>query len=201
MSNYQNEYEQQQARRLQAHLDRTTARCELLHGRYQSALNQTTNGTTTEGRGRDEAVRRTEGHGRSPVNLSALDLAADIERVVARLYPLALGALRLGMSKGREGSRESWTAGRLLWFGKVLGKVWAEDPELGTEISDEVWKLDRKAARVLGEVVRAFPLVEPCGSCGLPALWASPELLEVRCGNPECGTRWRVSAPVSVAAV
>lgn len=200
MPSYQQEWEEQQARRLGAHLERTAARCELLRDRYVSAQAMVSGDMRVESRGRDEAVRRTEGAGRSLLNLSALDLTADIERAVVRLYPLVLGSLKLGVSKGRDSSRSTWTAGRLVWFGQVLGKVYNDDPGLGAELSDEVWELDRRAARVLGDVVRAFPLVEPCGSCGLPALWASPELLEVRCGNPECAARWKVSGPVPVAS-
>lgn len=200
MPDFQQDWEEQQRRRLQAHLDRTASRCELLRDRYVSALAMVSGETRVESRGRDEAVRRTEGAGRSLVNLEALDLTADIERAVLRLYPLALGALRLGISKGRGKDPAAWTGAQLVWFGRVLGEVWSEDPGLGGDISDAVWQLDRRAARVLGEVARAFPLVEPCGACGLPALWASPELLEVRCGNPECAERWKVSAPVPVAA-
>lgn len=193
------EWDRQEADRLAAHIERTTGRCELLRDRYFSILAMAGGETVEASRGRDEAVRSTSPAGRSLVNLDALDLAGDIEQAVIRLDPLALGALRLGMSKGRgKKRRDTWTAEKIVWLGTVLASIYAEDPTLGADVSDTIWQLDRKAARLLGEVARAFPLVEACAECDTPSLWAAPELLEVRCGNPGCRARWKISGPVPV---
>lgn len=204
MTDYGQQWEEQQARRLEAHIGRTSARAELLRDRYLTAgamvAGERPPGVGPAPRGRDEQVRRVEGAGRVPVNLGALDLTREVEQAVARLEPLARGALRLGLGSALGGTVAERTADRLGWLGHNLGLIWSEDPYLGTELSDEIWKLDRRAALVLGERARAFPLSEPCSRCEIPALWASPELMQVRCGNPDCEAGWTLTAPIPVAS-
>lgn len=204
MTDYTEMWEQEQARRLQAHLERTAARCGLLRDRYAAVRGMVSGdgppGSGPAPRSRDEEVRRPDGAGRAPVNVAALDVVVAVERFTADRLPVLRGTLRVGTWRPPGLTRAERTASALDWMGRQLGRIWDEDPGLGGELSDEVWQLDRRAAVVLGERSRAFPLSELCGRCGVPALWASPERMQVKCGNPDCGAGWAVSAPVPVSA-
>lgn len=198
MSDYRATWEELEARRLAAHLERTAARVLLLRDRYETAMGMVSGEITPEPRHPDEYVRRTEGAGRAPTNVPALDLVLEVEAFVSDWLPLLRGTVRAGSWRPAGDTRAERTGAGLTWINRRLPTIWDEDPGVGADLSDSVWSLDRNAASVLGERARAFPLSEPCGTCGVPALWASPERMQVKCGNPDCGAGWAVSAPVPV---
>lgn len=194
MGDYGQEYADQEARRLEAHIARTVQVLDSLAGRYVSLPGMLKPGGG--GGSRDELVHFAAPGSRVPVRVDVVDTMTAVEAFVGKYGPLVRGALRVGFRSRVEAGRVSVVLAELRYMADKLGPVYREDVGLGDELSRRVWRLERRCAGVAGDVSRAFPAAEDCGACGLASLWVSPELLEVRCGNPDC----RASFPVDVAA-
>lgn len=185
MGDYGQEWADEQARKLAAHIGRTVETLRSLGDRYARLPGLLVPGR--EGGNPDELIRYGGGGSRVPLRTDVVDAMVEVEAFAGKYGPLVRGALRLGT-----GSRAVPDVVQLMRSG--LGRVYAEDGGLGDEVSRGAWRLHGLCVRVAGEGARAFPLAEPCGACGMRSLWASPELLEVRCGHPECRASWRLDS-------
>lgn len=126
-----------------------------------------------------------------PIRVDVVDLQRDIASFVARVVPLARGALRAGFSN------RCSTVGGLGYLRSNMRSIWTEDPATGEEVARDAGKLRWRARRIAGEVSSAFALDVVCPACGYLALWAHPGRGLVRCGMAECGSEW-VAADLAV---
>lgn len=201
MGDYSQEWAEENARLLRAHIVRTVARLESLAGRYGQLRGLL--GETGGAGGPDEVRVATAAGPRLPLRVDVLDTMGDIERFLAELLPLVRGTLRLGNGAGTwtgrpDGGRTERTRAGLLFLASGLAGVYAEDPGLGDDVSRRAWQLERRAGWIFGDRSRAFALTDPCEECGLPSLWVVPERMVIRCGNPACGASRPVDAVLPV---
>lgn len=204
MGDYSADWEADRARLLQAHIGRTVGRLETLAGRYSELRRMLA--ADSGGRPDTEGGSRPAAGPRLPVRVDVLDTMVEIDRYLLDLLPLVRGTLRLGPGSGLwsvdAGGRGDVRAARvrsgLLFLAGSLGAVYADDPTLGDDVSAGAWRLERRAGWIFGERSRPFALVEPCGACGVPALWVVPERMAIVCGNPACGASRPVHAALAV---
>lgn len=185
MGNYSAAWAEEEGRALAAHIGRTVSRLESLADRYRQLRGML--GDVGQPAGGGDEVRTPSRPGsRPPLRVDVLDTLADVERFVEELLPLVRGTLRLGPEPRAAGRAVRVRSGLSVMAAGLAG-VYSEDPGLGDAVSSSAWKLERRAAWIFGDRSRAFALTEPCGSCGMPALWVVPERMVIRCGNPACG--------------
>lgn len=148
MSDYRATWEELEARRLAAHLERTAARVLLLRDRYETAMGMVSGEITPEPRHPDEYVRRTEGAGRAPTNVPALDLVLEVEAFVSDWLPLLRGTVRAGSwrpaggGQGGFGGPGASQAGGQGGFGGPGGGDWGAPAGGGSAtapLSEDPW--------------------------------------------------------------
>jgi hypothetical protein len=190
------DWTEQQARRLQEHISRTSARLEALAARY-GQLNVLLSPGTGQPADWGMPVIRDPGP-RAPLRVDVLDLIEDIDRFLTGYLPLVRGTMRLGPGSGTwtrttEGHAQASRAG-LTFLAAALASIYAEDPALGDELSGHIWRLDRRAGWIFGDNSRPFALAEACPDCSVRSLWVVPDRMVIRCANPPCGAEWPVDA-------
>ena len=198
------QWDAEQARVLAAHIARTSGRLEVLAGRYAELRSMLAAGSG--GRPADGMVARGPAGPRVPIRVEVLDTMAAIDEYLARFLPYVRGALRLGVGVGiwsmtaADGgdARTARIRSGLVFLAGSLASVYAEDPDLGNDVSREAWKLERRAGWLFGERSRPFALADSCPACGVPALWVVPERMAIVCGNPACRATRPVDAVLPV---
>lgn len=187
-----------EAERLAAHVQRTEDRLLTLAERYSRLREELPAGGH---RGNDDDRRRSKPGPRLPLRVDVLDLIEAVEDFTDRLGPLVRGTLRIGTAPVYQTRADAvWAALGVMRRG--LMRVYAEDWQLGDDVSRRAWLLERRTGELFGEVSRPFPLTERCPSCAMPSLWVVPDRLVIRCGNPACAAERSVHAviPVYVSA-
>lgn len=187
------EWQDEQAQRLGAHVQRTADRLEELAERYDALAGHIPAGSNPGGRpaGRaaDEPGARGPAGPRVPLRLDVVDVREEVALFVRDLLP----RVRIASASGVVGPARSVLAGAghvvpgLLFMALALPRVFAADRPLGDEVARAAWDLVRRAALAAGEVPRPFALTDSCEACGLRSLWVVPERMVIRCGNPGCG--------------
>ena len=127
------------------------------------------------------------------MRVDVLDLLEAVDDFAGQLGPLVRGALRLGPAPAYR-DRSLLTRATLDLMGRGLGRVYAEDWQLGDDVSRRAWLLERRTGLLIGEVSRPFPLADRCAGCSLQSLWVVPDRMVIRCGNPGCGVETAVHA-------
>lgn len=196
MTDYTAQWDAEQARLLAAHIARTAGRLETLAERYAELRAML--GADTAAKPADGMVSRSPAGPRAPVRVDVLDTMGEIDLFLTRFLPLARGTLRLGGMKNwtkiyGHGTGASRARTGLAFLAASLAGIYAEDPNLGDDVSRGAWELERRVGWIFGDRSRPFALSEPCPACNVPALWVVPERMAIICGNPDC----RASRPVN----
>lgn len=189
------EWADEEARRLDAHINRTRRRLGDLQSSYYRLEGLVAGGGTM--RDPDELVRPSGGQ-RIPVRVDVISLRQDVDRWAVGLEGESREALGMGWPSVPAADPGPAAMGFLDTF---LASIYDADKKLGHRVAKGIWDQAHKAAVKLGEESNPFPLDDACRECGVPALWACPDRMLVRCGNPGCGDEFPVSVPVPVMSV
>ncbi|QGZ16939.1 hypothetical protein SEA_LITTLETOKYO_47 [Arthrobacter phage LittleTokyo] len=183
-----------EVRRVAAHADRVAVMLGELADRWVTLRLGLVPGVA--GRDSDELVVHKPAGPRVPLSLDVVDVREEVALFVRDFLPRVRLAMRLrGAVRGAGDVRPG-----LLLMARMLPGLYSRDRALGDEIAAAACELHRRAAWAAGEVPRPFALADECGACGLRSLWAVPERMVVRCGNPACGESWPVSSPLPVTS-
>lgn len=180
----------EEIRRRSAHADRVAGMIGELADRWVTLRLRLVPGVA--GRDTDELVVHAPAGPRVPLSLDVVDVGEEVAAFVRDFLPRVRLVMRLkGALKGAGDVRPG-----LLLMARMLPGVYERDRALGDEIATAACELHRRAAWAAGEVPRPFALTDECGACGMRSLWAVPERMVVRCGNPGCGESWPVNVPL-----
>lgn len=128
-----------------------------------------------------------------PIRVEVVDAQARVRALVARYGPLARGTLRMG-----PGGCSGGTVAALRFLGGALRRLREADPALADELADALWATRRLVRGLTSTDSRPYRLAAPCGGCGVPSVWVSPDAARMRCSS--CGAVTSLSVSVLAAS-